>query len=386
MRQSIRLGTVHGIPVGAHWSAVVILVLLIEGLAAGALPVSAAGYATAAYWLAAAGLAGLFLASLLAHEYAHARTAQHYGIRVRSITLWMLGGVSELDREPSRPSADLLIALAGPAASLAAAGTFLLAAVAAGLTGAVLPQVGFVWLALVNGAIAIFNLLPGAPLDGGRVLGAILWRLRGDRARARQAAARSGIVIGLVLSTAGIVLAVSARNLGGLWLVLLGWYLIGAARSEAAAVRLTSGLGDVPVGRLMSAPAVCGYTGQTVAAFVADIAAAHPHRCYPVVDLDGRFAGVVTTATLARVPAQRRAEVRLGQVLIGPAQVPVAHPRTTMRDPAAFPTGPLRITVIVEGGRPCGVLTAGDVQRALDVATLGEAPDRSAPPPDRWQA
>jgi Zn-dependent protease len=142
MRQSIRLGTVHGVPVGLHWSTIVILFLLTQSLAVGLLPAAAGGYATVAYWLAAAGFAGLFLTALLAHEYAHARTAQHYGIRVRSITLWLLGGVSELDGEPSHPRADLAIALAGPAASLASAGFFLLAAGPAGLLGADLLRAG----------------------------------------------------------------------------------------------------------------------------------------------------------------------------------------------------------------------------------------------------
>ncbi|GIF01768.1 hypothetical protein Ari01nite_92320 [Paractinoplanes rishiriensis] len=100
MRQSIRLGTAHGIPVGVHWSTVLILFLLTQGLAVGLLPAAAGGYAIVAYWLAAAGFTGLFLMALLAHEYAHARTAQHYGIRVRAITLWLLGGVFEIDGDP----------------------------------------------------------------------------------------------------------------------------------------------------------------------------------------------------------------------------------------------------------------------------------------------
>jgi len=222
MRQSIRLGAVHGVPVGLHWSTVVILFLLTPGLAAGLLPAAADGYTTAAYWLAATGFAGLFLTALLAHEYAHARTAQHYGIRVRSITLWLLGGVSELDGDPPHPRADLAVALAGPAASLASAGVFLLAAGPAGLLGADLLQVGLSWLAVVNLALAAFNLLPGAPLDGGRALAAILWRVRGDRAVARLAAARTGVALGVVLAGTGLVLALATGTFDGLWLVLLG--------------------------------------------------------------------------------------------------------------------------------------------------------------------
>lgn len=377
MRQSIRLGTVHGIPIGMHWSTLVILVLLIQGLAAGLLPAAADGYAAAAYWLAAAGFAGLFLTSLLAHEYAHARTAQHYGVRVRSITLWLLGGVSELDGDPPHPRADLTIALAGPAASLITAGLSLLAAGPAGLLGADLARVGFSWLAVANAALAVFNLLPGIPLDGGRALAAILWRVRGDRAAARQSAARAGMTLGTLMAAAGLVLTFATGTWNGLWLALLGWYLNGAARAEASTLRFTGSLGDVPIGRLMTTPAVCGYTGQTVAAFTAAVAAEHPHRCYPVVDLDGNLAGMVTIAALTRVPPPRRHDTRLGEIVIPADRIPVAQRETPMRDPSALPTGLLATTVVVDGRRPCGVLTAGDLRRALAVAALGETPDRS---------
>jgi Zn-dependent protease len=314
---------------------------------------------------------------VLAHEYAHARTAQHYGVRVRSITLWLLGGVSELDGDPPRPRADLTIALAGPAASLITAGLCLLAAGPAGLLGADLARVGFSWLAMVNGVLALFNLLPGAPLDGGRALAAILWRIRGDRAAAQQTAARAGMTLGTLMAAAGLVLTLVTGTWNGLWLALLGWYLSGTARAEAATLRFTGSLGDIPVGRLMSAPAICGYTGQTVAAFTAVVAAEHPHRCYPVVDLDGNLAGMVTVAGLTRIPPPRRYDTRLGEIVISAHRIPVAQRETPLRDPSALPTGPVETTVVVDGRRPCGVLTAGDLRRALAVAVLGETPDRS---------
>jgi CBS domain-containing protein len=261
--------------------------------------------------------------------------------------------------------------------SLAAGGVFLLGAGAAGLAGAGLVQVGLAWLAAVNAALAVFNLLPGAPLDGGRVLAAILWRVRGDRAAARQAASRAGVTLGVLLAGTGFVLLLTTRTLGGLWLVLLGWYLAVTARTEADALRFGSSLGDVPAGQLMSAPAACGYTGQTVSAFVAGVAATHPHRCYPVVDLDGNLAGVVTIGLLAGVPPGRRPETRLADLLVPVSRISVARRDTPLREPAALPAGPLRFTVVVDGSRPCGVLTAGDLNRAMAVAALGETPDRS---------
>jgi CBS domain-containing protein len=236
---------------------------------------------------------------------------------------------------------------------------------------------GLAWLGLVNGALAVFNLLPGAPLDGGRALTAILWQVRGNRAAAQQAAARAGAVLGAFLAGAGLVLVLTTRTLGGLWLILLGWYLTSTARAETAALRFSGSLGGVPVGRLMSSPAVCGHTGQTVSAFIAGVAATHPHRCYPVVDIDGNLAGAVTIDLLARVPPRSRWETRLAELLIPVSRLSVTGPDTLLRDPAALPAGPLRFAVVVDGSRPCGVLTAGDLNRALAVAALGETPDRS---------
>src|SRR5512139_1938422 len=183
MRQTVRLGRFAGIPVGVHWSVFVIMLLLVQGLAVAILPAGAAGQAAVVYWGVAVVVAVLFLAALLAHELAHALVARHYGVRVRAITLWLLGGVAELDGEAPHARGDLLIALAGPLVSLASAGLFAAAAAFASAWGAgSLAVTALAWLAVVNAILGLFNLLPGAPLDGGRVLAATLWWVRGDRA------------------------------------------------------------------------------------------------------------------------------------------------------------------------------------------------------------
>jgi len=377
MRQTVRLGRVWGIPVGMHWSVLVVMLLLVQGLAAALLPQAVDGYSAAAYWLAACGFIGLFMAALLAHELAHALTARHYGMRVRSVTLWLLGGVSELDGEPPHPRAALGIALAGPLASLGAAAAFGAGALLTATAGADLPTAGLVWLAAVNALIAAFNLLPGAPLDGGRVLAAVIWHARGDRALAQRAAAQAGVVLGVLMAGAGLAIALASGSLSGLWLALIGWYLAGVARGEASTARLASALAGVTVGQVMSTPAVCGYTGQSLAVFVAGTAAAGPHRAYPVVDLDGRLAGLVTLGSLATVPAVRRTEVRLADILIPVSQVPVVQPATPLIDAATLLTDPRRPAVVVADDRPCGVLSTGDMFRALGIADLGGQPNRT---------
>ncbi|GAA3340757.1 hypothetical protein GCM10020358_29510 [Amorphoplanes nipponensis] len=229
---------------------------------------------------------------------------------------------------------------------------------------------------MVNALMAAFNLLPGAPLDGGRVLGAVVWRVSGDRDLGRRAATRAGIGLGLLIAAAGIAVTVVTGHLGGLWPALIGWYLTTAARAEAASLRLTTTLAGVRVEQVMSAPPVCGYTGQSVAAFIAGTAAADPHPAYPVVDLDGRLTGLAVLGALAAVPAPRRAETRLGDVAVPAARIRTVQSQSPLTDAAPVLNDPFRLAVVVAHERPCGVLTAGDILRAMDVAGLGGSPDR----------
>ncbi|GGM26655.1 site-2 protease family protein [Dactylosporangium sucinum] len=379
MRQTVRLGRLAGIPVGVHWSVLVIMLLLVQGLADVILPRGARGYAPVVYWVVAVVVAVLFLAALLAHELAHSLVARHYGVRVRAITLWLLGGVSELDGEAPHARADLLIALAGPLVSLAGAGVFAAgAAVASVLGGGALAVTGLVWLAVVNAILGVFNLLPGAPLDGGRVLAAVLWWVRGDRAAARRAAGRVGMVLGGVLIAAGFVEVLLTANFSGLWLVVLGWFLVMAARAETVDVMLRKTLAGIRVGDVMTTPAVYGYTSQSVADFVATVARRHPHRIFPVLDLDGRLAGLVSLTRLAKVPTADRGTVRVGEVVSVPVdRTRVLDPATALVDAApALLSGGHRLAPVVIDGRLTGIVTHRDVARATELAELGVTPDR----------
>jgi Zn-dependent protease len=188
-----------------HWTVAVILVIIAEILGASVLPAALPHQPTVVYWAAAAAAALVFAGSLLAHELAHSLVAQRNGVRVRSITLWMLGGVAELAGEPPNAVADLRIALAGPAASLAQAAVFGGVALAISYSGGSAVAVAAAgWLAVMNGALAVFNMLPGAPLDGGRVPRAVLWRIYQDRMRAAVAAARAGRYLGFAIIAVGL--------------------------------------------------------------------------------------------------------------------------------------------------------------------------------------
>jgi len=168
--------------------------------------------------------------------------------------LWMLGGVSELEAEPPSAGADLRIALAGPAASLAAGGIFLAAGAAISAAGGPAVAVAAAtWLAVTNGFLAAFNLLPGAPLDGGRVLRALWWRHSGDREHAERVTARAGRVLGAVIMGLGAAEFLALRSANGLWLLLIGWFLVTAAGAEETAAAAKTALAGVRVADVMTA-------------------------------------------------------------------------------------------------------------------------------------
>lgn len=372
MKQTLSLGRMAGVPVGVHWSVVAIVALITPGLAAGVLPATQPGLTTAAYWVVALVAAVLFVASLLAHELAHAVVARRFGVRVERITLWLLGGVAELRDEPRTARTELLIAVAGPGTSLACAALFGTAGLGTALVG--LPAVitaALFWLGLVNVVLAVFNLLPGAPLDGGRVLRALLWQARGDRDRAAITAAGVGYGLGVLLVFAGAAQLVLTGAWNGLWLALVGWFLTAASTAEQAAARWHARLGDLPVRAAMSTDLVCGRPDESVADFLATSVPGTTHRVFPLRDSAGAPAGVVTLAGLAAVPAAARARTPLARVATRAAAT--APPDQALSTLAAVVAAGQPL-LVVDGGRLVGLVTSDDLRRAGERSALGLPP------------
>ena len=376
MRQGIRLGRVAGIQVGANWTVAVILVLIGWLLAGSVLPGAAPHLSIAVYWTVGGAAAALFLASLLAHELWHALVARHNGLKVRAITLWMLGGFTELEGEPSDAGADLRIAVAGPAVSAAAAGVFLGMAQAVGYAGGpAVVTAALVWLAVMNGLLAVFNMLPGAPLDGGRVLRAVLWRHYHDRRRAEIAAARAGQFLGAGIIGLGVAELLLWAAWGGLWLMLIGWFLITAAGAERRAATTASMLDGVPVADVMTPDPQVAQGWLTVQDFIERVAARSRQDAFPVVDWAGTLVGVVVTGLLARIPSARRAELRLDQVALAVPSLYLAAPT----DPAApllarRPLGGQVLAVVLADGRIAGMVTISDLRQAVRWRSLAAGP------------
>lgn len=389
MTGTLRLGRIAGVELKANWSVFAIFMLIVVGLGAGQFPNAYPDRPPAAY-AAAALVAGVaFFLSLLAHELAHAVVARHNGMKVDGITLWLLGGVTRIRGETPDPGAELRIAGVGPAVSLLlgigfAAVATVLAVI--GVRGLMLGTV--VWLAVINAILAVFNFLPAAPLDGGRVLHAFLWRLRRDRYSAAVSAARAGRVLGYLLVAFGVVRFLFFTGFGGLWLALIGLFLIVAAAAEERQARIQQALAGVRARDIMTAdPVVVPDEDQSVADLVDDYilgharthdpihsgrALAHPHTVYPVIDATGRPTGVVTVGRLSEVPIGRRHATSMRSVLCPIDEVPQIDADESVADllPRLSETTADR-ALVLHNGRLVGVISPSDVARRVELAQAG---------------
>ncbi|MFD6355039.1 site-2 protease family protein [Nocardia tengchongensis] len=382
IRSTIPLGRVAGIRLGAHWSAVVTVGLFTWVLAAYLRGTASTGIIWAAAVLGALAL----IACLLAHELAHSIVATRHGIRVERIVLWLLGGASELADEPRDARTDLRVALAGPATSLLlGAAAFSAAAVSAVFSPGGPVTATLIWLATVNVVLAVFNMLPGAPLDGGRVVRALLWRRSGDRLRAEATAARVGQFVGMTLTALGFAEILASHNFGGLWLMLLGWFLYTAANSELMLAGLRHRLGDTTIGEIMTPEPIAVAAGWTVEQFLGSNLVYTHHRVFPVVDADGRPCAVLAWADLLRPRTRVHPGLRVSELArpLRPAAIagidaPLgdAIARTVLRPSLDI------IAVVHPNGRLAGVVTATDLALACDRSALGlPAHPTAAPAP-----
>jgi Zn-dependent protease len=249
MDASLRVGRLFGIPVGLHWSWFLVFLLVTWSLAGMYFVLETPELPGRTNWILGVVTSLLFFGSVLAHEFGHAIVALRNKIPVRSITLFIFGGVAHIGQEPNTPGAEFRVAIAGPATSLALAGLFGLVALAA----PDIPQIAAPseWLARINLALAAFNMIPGFPLDGGRVLRAILWWSMKSYLRANRIAAYGGQLVAFGFIFYGIFSVFGGNYVNGLWLAFIGWFLNSAANS-AHSSRLPTSIDDIPVENVMS--------------------------------------------------------------------------------------------------------------------------------------
>jgi Zn-dependent protease/predicted transcriptional regulator len=373
MNGNIKLGRIAGFALSMNWSVLIIAWLLTWSLATTSLPHHAYGHSEFTYWLTGLGAALVFFASLLAHEVAHAIVARRHGVEVMGLTLWLFGGVATLGSEPPTPRADFRIAVAGPAASLGLAAGFELVAI--GLqaldTGHVV-VVAVAWLAGINLMLGLFNLIPGAPLDGGRILRAFMWHRHGDQLRATISAARAGGVVAAMLIGAGLLEFLVGASMGGLWLVFIGWFVASAARAEGADALTRANVRGFQVGDVMSHQPVIAAGTTVVSEFISANAVGSRHSAYPVIDGRGKITGMVTLDRIRRVRPSDRAATALAHIAIPLQEVPIATPTDSLwslMDRLDATTGGRAL--VLENGILVGIVTPSDVTRAAQSRGLG---------------
>ncbi|MFF0341461.1 site-2 protease family protein [Kribbella sp. NPDC004875] len=375
MKQTVRFGRISGVEVGANWSLIVLVLLVAYGLATAVLPELAPGHQAGVYWVIGI-VAGLLIAgSLLLHELAHSVVALRAGIPVQRITLWMLGGVSVLGGEPASPRTAFWVSASGPLTSLGLGLGSGVLALLLNIAGA--PQLlaaTLVWLGVMNVFLAVFNLLPGLPLDGGRILRAALWWRTGDPNQAALSAGRAGRVIGVVIAAIGLAEWVTGRYTG-LWLVMIGYLIVTSVAAESRTARLRIALDSTPVAAAMSVPPLTAYAAMPIDRFAADVMTrAHDARdvVFAVVDLDARPTGTVSLRRLARVPVDQRAGLTVGAVQRPLKDVPVGHPEDQLADLVVqMGSGSDELALVVErDGRLVGVVHGYDVTRLVQLAAL----------------
>ncbi|RZB14323.1 site-2 protease family protein [Streptomyces sp. F001] len=365
MNSSLRIGHVLGVPLRVHWTVPLLVFLFGYSLGSGTLPAWIPGQSATAYTVA--GLIGalLLLLSLLAHESAHAVAARRKGIPVHNVTLWALGGMTEMDKPPA-PGAAFLVAVSGPLTSLVVGGTALGAGAGldAGL-GWKLPAAVLVWLGWANLLVGVFNLLPAAPLDGGRLVQAVMWWRTGDRERAEQAAGRSGQVLGVLLIVLGWILFLRGAW-GGLWLALIGFFVMIVARAERQQAYLAATLGGLRAADAMSSPVETAPDWFTVQRFIDGPAIDARHSTLPLLDFEGRPSGVLRMPLLSQLPTPRRETSRLRDVATPVAQCTTCAPDELLEDvlKKLRPRDGLPILVL-DGRRLTGIITARDIIRLV---------------------
>ncbi len=366
MTRAFRIGRILGIDIEVDYTWFIIFFILLIGLATGWFARYLPGASQGLRWLIAALTAVLFFASVLLHELAHSVVAIRSGLKISGITLFLFGGVSKMTDEPKSPEIEFRMALAGPLMSLGLAALFFAGWLALRSTagGAVFSTV-FGWLSFVNGMLAAFNLLPGYPLDGGRVLRAGLWKWVASVSEATRIASAFGQGIGVLLIMGGIFAFFTGGGFGGLWLAFIGWFLMQAAQSSYQQLILRQALSNVPVSTVMTEDVDVVPNHLTLDRVVNEYIMARNHPAFPVGGDDG-VRGLICLSDIRGIPRERWPQVTAGEAAAVLSEhntiTPSADAWEALVRMSAENCGRL---VVVDNGILRGIISRTDIMRLM---------------------
>jgi len=369
--RSIRIGRLAGIPIGFQPLWLGIVALIAWSLGAAYYPDRVADIAPPAAYALGLLSALLLFASILLHELGHSVVARRHGVEIEEIDLWLLGGVARMKGYPKAAGDELRFAIAGPAVTLAIVVAFGLLALALPASTPDAIQAVVDYQLFVNAAILVFNMLPAFPLDGGRVARAAIWMRSGDMRRATALAAQVGRGFGYLMIGLG-VFGAAAGAFGGIWLAVVGVFVIVAAKAEEGGLRVRTAFAGREAGRFVSFPAVTAPAEISVAEAVERLFVPYRYTAYPVID-GGRPVGLIDTSHVERVASGRRAATSVREAAILDPELLIGEHQDVaeLLDRPAFQS--VGRAVVHSDRGEVGVISITDVNRALRAIELSSS-------------
>jgi Zn-dependent protease len=365
----IKLFKLLGFEVRIDWSWIIIALLITWSLSKGLFPAYYKNLSTQTYWwMGIIGALGLFL-SIIAHEFSHSLVARKYGIPMKGITLFIFGGVAEMDEEPPSPKVEFMMAIAGPLSSILIALIFYgIHAVGkqGGLSGPVNGVIGY--LAMINALLAGFNLLPAFPLDGGRVLRSILWGVKKNLRWATYISSRIGSGFGIFFIVLGVIQVFRGNFVGGMWWFLIGMFLQGAAKASYQQLITRKALEGEPIRRFMKTDPVTVSPSVSLEHLVEDYVYKYHFKMFPVVEDSDRLLGCVTTKQVKEIPREDWNRKTVGEVASQCSPENTIEPQADAMKAISIMnrTGNSRL-MVVEKGRLVGIIALKDVLELLSL-------------------
>src|SRR5258706_1900728 len=378
MPGSLRVGQIAGIDIYINVSWIIILVLLTWSLAVSWFPSIYPGWSVGTYWIVSLIAAILLFVSVLLHELAHSVVARARGLPVHNITLFIFGGISNIEQEPTSAGVEFQMAVVGPVVSiLIGIVCFLLLLPIRGTNSPVAGILGY--LALTNVALGIFNLIPGFPLDGGRVLRSIIWRVTGSLRKATRIATIVGEVLAYLCILGGIWLFFTGDSIGGIWIGFIGWFLLISARAANSQVMLQSMFRDVKVSQVMNPASITVPANISLQKLVDEYFLPHGLRSALVTQGD-QLAGLITLGDIRHVPREQWAQTPVGYAMIPLDRLHVVYPQQNLNDVMPLMAGQdVNQLPVVQDGRVVGVLSRDSIMRFLEIRrSLGVDDQRRA--------
>lgn len=384
MSGSVSIGKIFGIRVEVHFSWLIVLVFLAVSLAISWFPLAAPNISPGVDYGLSVLAAFLLLASVLVHELAHSLVARSRGLPVKSITLYIFGGVSNIEQEPKSPGEEFWLAFVGPLTNLVLAALFFGITFAFG-RNALVARAFFGYLALANAILGVFNLIPGFPLDGGRVLRAFLWKVSGSLRRATRWAAFVGQIIAYLFILGGVWLFFLGNFLDGIWIGFIGWFMLTGAQSASQQVMIDSVLRGVAVSSVMIPRPLAVQANSSVQALVDQVMFPYGLRAV-LVEQGELLAGIVTFQDVSRLPRERWGQTPVAYVMIPRERLHTVRPDQQLVDVVSMLSehDVNQLPVVEPDGRVVGLLTRQGVLRFIEMRRgLGDGNNRgrSAPPP-----